>query len=67
MDSLILYEIADAVATITLNRPQSLNSLDHSLAVLREQQCFASSAVTEDFAEGVRAFVETRKPVLRGA
>jgi 2-(1,2-epoxy-1,2-dihydrophenyl)acetyl-CoA isomerase len=48
---------------------QLLNeSLNRTLAeqLRAEQENFAASAMTEDFAEGVRAFVEKRKPAFRG-
>jgi len=43
-------------------------SLNHSLAeqLQAEQDCFAASAVGPDFAEGVRAFVDKRKPKFSG-
>jgi 2-(1,2-epoxy-1,2-dihydrophenyl)acetyl-CoA isomerase len=32
----------------------------------RETESFATCAATEDFAEGVRAFLEKRRPVFTG-
>jgi 2-(1,2-epoxy-1,2-dihydrophenyl)acetyl-CoA isomerase len=43
-------------------------SFDHSLAehLQAEQDSFVASACSEDFVEGVKAFVEKRKPVFLG-
>lgn len=43
-------------------------SLDHTLAehLQAEQDSFVASANSEDFSEGVKAFVEKRKPVFVG-
>jgi 2-(1,2-epoxy-1,2-dihydrophenyl)acetyl-CoA isomerase len=50
----IRYELADGVATITLNRPESLNALN---AVMRRELLEAVKAVRRD--EGVRALIIT--------
>ena len=41
------------------------NSLESQLQ--REAEAFAQSAAEPDFAEGLRAFTEKRKPVFKGA
>ncbi len=57
--------------TLAYGRTKRLinESLNHGLTgqLLAEQDSFAASALTADFAEGVRAFVEKRKPHFRGA
>ena len=57
--------------TLAYGRTKRLvnESLNRTLTeqLLAEQDCFTASAMTADFAEGVRAFVEKRKPHFRGA
>jgi 2-(1,2-epoxy-1,2-dihydrophenyl)acetyl-CoA isomerase len=56
--------------TLALGRTKRLinESLDRTLPeqLLAEQNSFAACAMTQDFARGVRAFVEKRKPGFQG-
>ncbi|MGE5466285.1 MAG: enoyl-CoA hydratase/isomerase family protein [Ignavibacteria bacterium] len=56
MSDAILLEVRDAVATITLNRPQALNALNHEMA-----------RALRDAAERVEADASVRAVVVRGA
>src|SRR5262249_59150971 len=55
MDRSVLYEVRDGVATITLNRPEVLNALDHGV-----------TAQLADHAEAAAADPEVWVVVVRG-
>ena len=55
-DSLVLLDIEDQVATLTLNRPEALNALSNELVENLEQ---ALSAIKDQAGDGVKAVVLT--------
>ena len=63
-------ELADSVLTITMNRPDSLNSLTHPMlaciadSVEREKQGQSVLITSDDFKEGMRAFQQRRSPTF---
>ena len=63
----LLIEHDDGVDRVTLNRPDSLNmsvdagSIEAVIAMEDRNQVLCSRS--EDFNEGIRAFLEKRKPV----
>ena len=57
----LLVEHQDGVDRVTLNRPVDAGSLEAVIAMEDCNQVLCSRS--EDFGEGIRAFLEKRKPV----
>ena len=56
--STVLYEQKDRIVTITINRPEAMNSVDPET----QQVLSGTLRGTEDAVEGPKAFAEKRKP-----
>lgn len=67
MSQPLLIEHDDGVDRVTLNRPDSLNALDPALieapVIAMEDRNQVLCSRSEEFSEGIRAFLEKRKPV----
>lgn len=69
--STILWDVADGVATMTMNRPEKLNvntarGQDPTTGRILERLGSSILVTTDDAREGVRAFHEKRAPRWTG-